>query len=170
MTAYLGGIRITTSEDMKAWDAAIARMVTRLELATGDASMAAGRAIGNIARAKLAEKSHGPLSFSPAGIGEPPATVSGDLAASIRVVRTGFYTAMAGPTTRYARIQELGGDMHGHPMMEFHKLIKGRIIRFREEFVHLFRRPYWHPSQEQAVNSGEVEAIYAQYWAGALEG
>jgi hypothetical protein len=190
------GIRVTATTDSKDWSFGIDRLAVLIREHTADASMDAAALIEGITKAKLAERSHGPLTFSPSprGARQPPAMVSGNLAASISHARDGFTGAMVGPTAGYgrsgdyARIQELGGDMHGHPYMRFMKMGWGgqfRVIRdgqiifsgasktprtiFLESFVHLTPRPYLAPATEEAVDSGRVRDIYAQWWADAIE-
>jgi hypothetical protein len=190
------GIRVTATTDSKDWSLAIDHLAVIIEAHTADASMDAAALIEGITKAKLAERSHGPLTFSPSprGAGQPPAMVSGNLAASISHASDGFTGAMVGPTAGYgrsgdyARIQELGGTMEGHPYMRFMKVGFGnqfRVIRdgqtifsgasktprtiWLESIVHLTPRPYLEPATEEAVNSGRVRDIYAQWWADAIE-
>lgn len=170
MTDRKSGITIEDVVDSEAWSAALDAMLARLESATGDASKSAADYIGRVAKGKLEHLGHSELTFSPSMPGEPPAMVSGALADSIISVRTGPQSAAVGPTTVYARIQELGGNMHGHPYMEFHKLYKGRVTKFRRGFVRLPPRPYLEPATDEAVNSGRVQDIYATHWARAIEG
>jgi phage gpG-like protein len=179
-------ILVTATTDSGAWDAGIARLADALHARTGDGSMAAAEYIGTLAKAKLHEREHGPLTWSPSPPGSPPATVSGDLAKSIIHIRSGETAAMVGPTTKYGRIQELGGTMHGDPVMVFRKLAgwepgsqahaeflsrytNSAVVTFHMRIVKLAGRAYLHPATEEAVNSGRVRDIYARWWAEAIE-
>lgn len=149
------------------FDSALEGMVRRLEAVTGDAAVAAGTYINRIARAKVLAKQHGSLTWSPAPPGTPPASVSGRLAASFQVVRTGPFSAMAGPTARWARIQELGGGMTGH--MHFAKISGGRLRWYSYRHIELKARPYYRPSVLEAIGSGLIEKTFESYWATAME-
>lgn len=178
------GIRVTTVTDSKEWSIAVGHLADIIRAYTADASLDAAEYVGSIAKAKLAEREHGPLTFSPSPPGSPPAMVSGDLAASITAVPSGGTSAMVGPTTKYGRIQELGGTMHGH--MRFRKLAawepgskahadfvatfgNSAVVTFHRSIVKLPPRPYLEPATEDAVDSGRVRDIYAQWWADAIE-
>lgn len=168
----MASILVTAETDSKEWSVGIANLVADIKDATANASMDAAELIGSIAKGKLHEREHGPLTFSPSprGAGQPPATVSGDLAESIIAVSAGGTAAMVGPTTKYGRIQELGGTMEGHPFMVFTKQFADKgIVTFKKRFVTLTPRPYLEPSTEDAVNSGRVRDIYAHWWAQAIE-
>lgn len=194
-----GDFIVEVELDDRAWDAALDDMVARLLVATGSASVDAADLISAITKGKLAERQHGPLSFSPSPAGSPPAMVSGDLLSSVTASRSGGTSAMVGPTAGhgrsgdYARIQELGGTMEGHAYMRFikefpsarggfavrrdgHVIFSGgrrggasRTI-FLESFIALKPRPYLRPATDEAVDSGRVREIYAQWWAEAIEG
>lgn len=64
-------------------------------------------------RRLLNQKSHAKGTQTPSAPGEPPARISGDLSESVTIQgphpTAGGYEARVGPTTRYGRIQELGG-------------------------------------------------------------
>jgi hypothetical protein len=190
---------VTATTDDVAWQQGIDRLIVTLGIYTGDASLDAAELISAITKGKLAERQHGPLSFSPSPYGSPPAMVSGDLLESVTAARSGGTSAMVGPTGGhgrtgdYARIQELGGDMEGHPYMRFIKEFPGRgtgsftvkrdgsvifvggrrgnVARtlFLESFISLAPRPYLKPATDEAVDSGRVRDIYARYWAEAIE-
>jgi hypothetical protein len=163
-------IEIDVTIDSDRWSAGLEAMVRRLDLATSDASLAAAKTIQFITQGKLLERAHSELTFSPAPPGAPPAAVSGALAESIDTARNGPFGAMVGPTgLPYARIQELGGTMHGHPFMVFHKYYKGSIVKFKRSFVRLYPHPYLAPATDEAVNSGRVRSIYEDFWSAAIE-
>jgi hypothetical protein len=168
-------ILVTATTDSDEWSLGIDHLAIIIYEYTADASLDAAEYIGSLTRGKLSERAHGPLSFSPSSAGEPPAMVFGDLLASITAARSGGTSAMVGPTGGfgrtefYARIQELGGEMHGDPVMEFLKMFDGGIRKMKLEYVELFPRPYLRPATEDAVNSGRVRDIYARWWADAIE-
>lgn len=188
------GIIITAEINSDAWETAINHLEDIIRVYTQDASMDAAEYIGSIAKGKLHEREHGPLTFSPSpiGAGQPPATVSGALSDSIIHVPWGTTGAMVGPTTEYGRIQELGGKMEGHPYMRFmkaqlnaggrfsvyrdgHRIFTGKrrgndhYMVFLEQSVELTARPYLEPSTNEAVDSGRVREIYKDWWADAIE-
>lgn len=165
-------IGIDYHTDTKDWSDALERMVRRIDEATAFASMEAGGVVQRKARGLLNLASHGELTFSPMPEGAPPARVSGALAASIEVHKWGADGAAVGPTTRYGRIQELGGTVHGH--MRYRKMVKNPplgpgIIEFRERFSTLPKHPYLKPATVAAVDSGDVREVYARYWWAAIE-
>lgn len=164
-------IKFTTSIADAEWAAGLDAMYARLEVATGDASLAAADIIRTITQGQLTQRAHSPLTFSNSPPGEPPSEVSGALAASIDTAEDGPFDAIVGPTgLDYARIQELGGNMHGHPYMVFDKVWEGHLHTFYRTFVSLDPRPYLEPATELAVNSGAVRDAYIEHWSAAIEG
>lgn len=154
------------------WSRALDDMYARIVVATGDASMDAAGLIQRITQGLLTERSHGEFEWTDSAPGDPPAMVSGALAASIDTARSGPMSAIVGPTDLpYARIQELGGPMFGHPLMVFYKYgLSGELVKFKRTFVQLDERPYLKPATEEAVDTGEVRDIYVEHWAAAIEG
>ncbi len=145
-------------------------LVVRLREAGRAASLAGANEIKDVARAKLSELHHSPFTYSPAPPGAPPAAVSEDLAASMDAQMMTEDQAWVGPTgLPYARIQELGGEMHGHPLMIYHKLGPYGLMRITSEFVALPPRPYLRPSTEDVVDSGRLTEIYIEHWSAAIE-
>src|SRR6266704_575732 len=120
---------VTIRLDDRAWNAA----VDELEAAVTDAMRAAAvegaERIQEVTRALLLSKAHPAATKTPSAPGDPPAAISGELAASITV--TGEPTVLGadvGPTRAassyngpYGRIQELGGPSTGHPMMAWNE-------------------------------------------------
>lgn len=96
----------------------------------------------------------------------PPAAISGALAASMSAALVGD-EAWVGPTDLpYARIQELGGEMHGHPLMKWRRV--GNPMRyFAREFELLEPRPYLRPATDDVVDSGRLTEIYVEQWTEA---
>lgn len=168
-------MKIIVRVNSRAWAGALDRLITRAHDAGAEASVQGAEEIRDIARVKLGARGHGPFTYSPSGWGEAPAMVSGDLFASMyaeRVVDQGWVgpTGGYGRTAEYARIQELGGDMHGHPLMRFRKYgPDGLLHEITREFVHLYPRPYLEPSTEDIINSGRLTEIYIGHWTMAIE-
>lgn len=168
-------MKIEATVDSADWSAALNRLVLLCHDAGVEASLQAAEEIRDIARGKLAKRQHGEFTYSPSGPGQAPAMVYGDLFASMHAERvddqgwvgpTGGY----GRTEHYARIQELGGDMHGHPLMRFRKFgPDGLLHEITREFVHLYPRPYLEPSTEDLINSGRLTDIYIGHWTAAIE-
>jgi hypothetical protein len=135
------------------------------------ASLAGAEEVRSITRRKLTALHHGPKTKTPSVAGQPPAAISGRLAASVDVTgEASTLSALVGPTSfassrngPYPRIQELGGGSSGHPFMTwvedgvFHK------VRFRR----LPERPYLKPATEEIVKSGKLRSIYVDKWAEA---
>ena len=128
------------------------------------AAEAAANAMADVFRpavqAVLTARSHGFSTKTPSAPGTPPAAISGALAASMMnepAVMTGPADAMArsGPTTRYSRIQELGGPMVAH---------SPRGMRWQEppgvwhrSMAHsLPARPYMKPTLETQASDGTL--------------
>src|SRR5689334_14399168 len=82
----------------------------------GGGTAAAAGELAAEAKVRLRRLGHPPETKTPSLPGMPPASISGHLANSI-THRTGPDSTKVGPTARYARIQELGGWMQGHPYM-----------------------------------------------------
>jgi phage gpG-like protein len=150
--------------DSRAWDAGAARLISLMAQAGRDANVKAAEVVKRYVQAKLRETAHAEgFRPSPSRPGMPPAFVSGDLHDSLLVTDMGD-SALVGPTVRYAREQELGGPMHGHPEMRwfddwgYHHMAT----------VDLADRPYQKPGTEDAINSGEVERVYYDEWLAAL--
>lgn len=133
------------------------------------ASEQGAQQIREVARELLTSRWHGRYTFSPSAAGEPPAAISGDLAASMSSEMFGDEawvgpTAGFGRTGFYARIQELGGGMHGHPFMRF--FLEGRW--WKRRFIELPARPYLEPATNEIVDSGRLWEIYAEHQLDAI--
>lgn len=119
-----------------------------------------------VQRVLLAQR-HPFATKTPSAPETPPAAISGALAGSMMnepavPIGDAEYLAKSGPTTRYSRIQELGGWMEGHPLMHW-----------REDGVQhwsaghsLPPRPYMKPVLESMVADGSlIEAAVAAFEA-----
>jgi phage gpG-like protein len=151
---------VTVSVDARDCIRAIDEMFITQKAEAKAASVEAAENIGDKAKEALTMQWHGKGTRTPSAPGTPPAAITGELAASIVVTETDD-GAMVGPTTDYAREQELGGPMQGHPMM--HWFEDGVEYYSREHS--LPARPYFEPSEEAAIRSGEVGRIYYEHWA-----
>jgi phage gpG-like protein len=151
--------------DDAAWSAALDRMIALCDEAAFNASMAAAHEIQGRTRALLTAQDHPAHTKTPSAPGSPPAAISGDLAGSVLVSDDGD-SALVGPTTVYGRIQELGGEMFGHPMMHWQE---PPGVWHHSAHHSLPDRPYLKPATESAVDDGTVHQIYYDHWLRAIE-
>lgn len=100
------------------------------------------------AKENLARKSHRKGTPTPAGAGEPPALVTGNLRRSITVkgptsIGPGAWQGQVGPTAVYGRVQELGGGPSRLPA-----------------------RPYLQPAYDDMRL--EIPTIFREAWTAAI--
>jgi hypothetical protein len=134
------------------------------------ASVAGAEAIKEVASDKLTARRHAPQTKTPSGNGDPPAAISGRLAASLEVRGdAATLSAEVGPTSTassyngpYGRIQELGGPSSGNPMVWVEDGVPHKV-RFRR----LPERPYLKPATKEIIGSGKLRRIYVDKWAEA---
>jgi hypothetical protein len=163
-------ITITVHVTDTAWQAAMDVLLAASAEQARKASLEGAEAIRDVARGKLTAQWHSRFSFSPSFPGAPPAAISGDLAASMDAQMMTADEAWVGPTAgfgrtgEYARIQELGGGMHGHPFMHF--FLEGSW--WDREFIELPDRPYLQPSTEDVIDSGRLHEIYERHQLEAI--
>ncbi len=105
----------------------------------------------------LLARSHAFATKTPSARGEPPAAISDALAASVMndpavPIGDDAYLAKSGPTTRYSRIQELGGWMEGHPLMHWRE----DGVQHWSAGHELPERPYVKPTLDAEVASGSL--------------
>ena len=148
------GVTVTGVDELIS---ALRAMGERLDTSTGHAVEAAQEMIEGQARAKLSQYSHQPNTPTPSPPGAPPALITGRLRSSFQIAGptsdgAGVWMSVMGPTTVYARIQELGG-------------VAGRGHRSR-----LPARPYLRPAVESALQSGQILDGFVRAWARALHG
>jgi phage gpG-like protein len=161
---------VTTKVDDSEWEAGIDLLVVAMQRAGREASLAGAQEIADVTKVKLSEHPHSSLTWSPTAPGEPPGMVSSHLALSIDAEMVTEDQAWVGPTNLdYARIQELGGGMHGHPRMRYRKLTVDGLRTFTPEFVELKPRPYLRPSSDDVIESGRLTEIYIEHWTAAIE-
>jgi phage gpG-like protein len=164
---------VSVSVDDGAWKRGWNELLGLLLEAGRDASLRGAQEIQDLTRAKLEAQHHSEFTYSPSpiGAGMPPAAVSGALGASISAQMVTMDQAWVGPTDLpYARIQELGGEMHGRPMMHYQKYGQDGIEWISRSFVELTPRPYLEPATEDIVDSGRLTEIYIEHWTYAIEG
>ncbi|MEU5426830.1 HK97 gp10 family phage protein [Streptomyces olivoreticuli] len=136
---------------------AIRSMGSRAEAATPAAVAQAAALLEGKARANLSRYSHAPRTPTPSPPGEPPALVTGRLRSSFDILGptsagAGAWAAVIGPTTAYARIQELGGTAgRGHHAV-------------------LPPRPYLRPAYDALVHDPELLGVFARTWLRAVNG
>lgn len=128
--------------------------------AAPDAVMGMSKAYYDQVQKNLRLRAHPVGYFVPPSIwtnaprGEPPALVTGRLAASVAIKRgatTGTYAqASVAPHTIYARTQEVGETHYGHPFMVWRD--DGGIHYARK--VKIPARPYMRPATEYTVTTG----------------
>lgn len=134
--------------------AAIEEMVLRQHAATRAATAKALHLVERETKSELSKNSHRRGTPSPAGPGEPPALVTGNLRRSISVTGpdpkgVGTWEGRVGPTAVYGRIQELGGRTG------------------RSHAVNLPPRPYLQPTIERLHD--DIARIFYEAWAAAAE-
>lgn len=137
--------------------AALKTMAARVETATGEAVMVGQALIEGRARAELSRSSHQIGTPTPSAPGQPPSLITGVLRSSFRVTGptpagAGRWTSVMGPTTVYARIQELGG------------------VTGRGHHTVLPPRPYLRPAYDALVHSDALRGVFTRAWARAITG
>jgi phage gpG-like protein len=148
--------------DISAAEAALDDLLRLCQEAAYNASVKSAQEVRDQTQLLLAHKWHAPFTKTPSAPGTPPASISGQLAASVLVTDDGE-SAFVGPTTDYGRIQELGGEMKGSPM------------RWQEPPGHwhysyghsLPSRPYLKPGLDESLP--EIEDIFIEHVAAAIE-
>lgn len=154
---------ITLGVNSGKWSAAVDEWLILAADEGHKAGQGGAQAIQRVSREKLG-RWHAPYTKTPSGPGEPPASITGQLAASFIVVEDGD-DWLVGPTTDYGREQELGGPMHGHAYMNF--FWEGEW--HHRELVELPARPTLLPATEEVIFTGEITDIYAAHWLIAQE-
>jgi hypothetical protein len=144
-------------EGLDELEQAFAAMVTRVQVATPVVVVTIGALLEGRARAKLSETSHARGTPTPSPPGSPPSLISGALRSSFEITPplgtgSGRWTSVLGPTSVYARIQELGGDAG------------------RDHASHLPPRPYLKPAYDELEESGDAREMASRIWARAVTG
>lgn len=134
-----------------------ARLQAISDRAKTRAAVAAADAMAQTYQAEVVRSMHGP---SPSAKGTPPARRTGTLARSVRPTPArasgaGQATSSVAPHTVYARIQQLGGDIH---------VVRAKVLSNGKQFfgthVHLPARPYMvmNADRRQRVHAAAVRA------------
>jgi len=138
------------------------------------ANLDAARAIQRRTKSLLWRYHHSATTKTPSPLGQPPAMISGRLAASVQADQDGD-DAVVGPTSwasskngAYGRFLELGGVHAAHNDT-------GEMWWYQDGFWHHAAelekgpRPFLKPATEQAIESGEIYDIYWRHWLMAQE-
>ncbi|MBD0743606.1 hypothetical protein BG418_18710 [Streptomyces sp. CBMA152] len=130
-------------------------MATRVEAATPRALDQGMALFEGRARSNLSRYSHQRGTPTPSPPGQPPALISGRLRSSFQSTApvqagAGMWSAVVGPTTVYARIQEEGG-------------MAGRGHRSR-----IPKRPYLRPAADDLLRDTALIAVFERSWGTAL--
>ena len=152
--------------------AAIESLKARIEIATREATVAAGNTLQRKAVANF-EGSHAPGEWHVGG--SRPNTVSGDLQRSITVwpvVHEGLarYSIQINPTMIYSRLIELGGTVTPKTARYLSWIGRrsdaswGRIYKKR---VTIAPHPYLEPATRDTATV--MPQLFATYWGGAIE-
>ena len=150
--------------DVSAAEAALDRIIGFVKGETHVAVMDAADEVQHTTQELLLTRSHAPHTKTPSPPGTPPAAISGDLAASIRVTELGESDALVGPTMDYGRIQERGGYMQGHPLMHWQE----PPGVWHSSLGHdLPDRPYLKPAVDLALP--DIEQIFYDAWLKAIQ-
>lgn len=133
------------------------------------ANLDAAQDIQDRTRRLLTRLSHSANTHTPSPKGQPPAAISGALAASVLAQHDGP-DAVVGPTALasskngpYGRFLELGGDHVAHNGSGYmHWFEDGHWEKAK--VLHKGERPYLKPAVDDAVHSGAILKIYYDRW------
>ena len=140
-------------------------------------------------KANLRHYEHAPFTKTPSPEGGFPAWIGGDLARSVWItpgLSSGMRaTASVAPHTIYARLQELGGNIHAknrkflmwkttYPtnVTNFAKSLReggGLYLNFAKS-VHIPERPYMAPTIKETVEDGSLTAAAMEAFMAAVWG
>ena len=167
-------MEITLDTDPGRWLDAMDNWRTLAYLEGVRGNVEAAQVVQRHARSLLARYHHGPMSRTPSPPGEPPAMISGRLAASVLVQRDGD-DALVGPTSwasskngPYGRFLELGGE-HAARNRTGYMWWREDGFRHRARKLSKAPRPYLRPATEDAISSGEIYEAYWRRWLTAQQ-
>ena len=165
---------ITLDVDSGRWTEAVDNWLTLAYLEGVRANAEAAQVVQRRARALLARYHHRPNTHTTSPAGQPPAMISGRLAASVLVQRDGD-DALVGPTSwasskngPYGRFLELGGTHVPHNStgyMWWHEDGYKHRSRVEEKAP----RPYLEPATDDAIESGDIREAYWRRWLAAQQ-
>jgi phage gpG-like protein len=145
------------------WQAAMSELAGLLPSVIQDAGKECAEEVAKEARDLLQDFAHAPGTYSSSPAGAAPGSISEHLAGSFLVTGTDD-GAMVGPTAVYAREQELGGPMRGHPYMVW----RNEGGHWYRRLVVLPDRPYLKPATNRVVDSGIVSFVYIKHLEAAI--
>lgn len=133
---------------VREWNAAMEKLVLQANQACRAGANNAAKLVATETKKALTQTSHPKGTPTPSRPGDPPSLVTGTLRRGVTIVPaqpsgTTSWTAKVGPTSVYARVQELGGDT-------------GTAI--------LPARPYLGPSLQKLIGDGTLWAAFASGW------
>jgi hypothetical protein len=145
----------------------------RIRAAVDDATRAAANAMpdvmSSVARSEM-RMGHFLHTQTPSPPGSPPAWISGALrnsfvATPASAMGDATYHSYTGPTVRYARIQELGGEMTAHNPSGFMWWQQPPGVWHKSRQHSLPRRPYMLPAHRRTVADGSLRRAAAEAFA-----
>jgi hypothetical protein len=130
------------------WNAAMEQLVVRANKACERGANNAAKLVATETKKKLTTTTHRKGTPTPSRPGQPPSLVTGTLRRGVIIVPAKpvggtAWASQVGPTSVYARVQELGGDT-------------GRAV--------LPARPYLAPSVDKLIGDGSLWAAFASGW------
>lgn len=139
-----GNIQVTW-HGVPEWNAAMEKLVAEASRACERGANNAARLVATETKKTLTRTTHRKGTPTPSRPGEPPSLVTGTLRRGVIIVPaepsgTTSWTAKVGPTSVYARVQELGGDT-------------GRMV--------LPARPYLGPTVARLIGDGSLWGAFA---------
>jgi phage gpG-like protein len=135
--------------DSKAWQAAVDKWEVLARAEGAKASRDGAEAVKTATAGLASIYTHKRGTKTPSPPGDPVGRISGALVGSLLVTDEGDMTSAVGPTTRYGRVQELGGATGGW--------WPGTLPD----------RPYLRPGTKLVIVSGILSRIYVEHWAAA---
>lgn len=165
---------VSLSIDDRAWQAAVDAWMEAAHREGVAANEEAAKKVQERTRQLLSIYHHAPETRTPSPEGEPPAMISGRLAASIDVQRDGD-DSLVGPTDAassdngpYGRFLEMGGDHIAHNIFgEMWWREDGRW--YHKPSIKKESRPYLSRATEELIDSGAITRTYYDHWLLAQE-
>jgi hypothetical protein len=158
------------------WRGVAARFKLIRNTAAGPAAEKACNAIGEsymkTVKRELSTYPHAPHTKTPSPRGSYPGLISGNLRKSVEktpaVGGGGVWRCSVAPHTVYARIQEYGGPMHGHPWMRWVTYdVPGGPVFFKR-FIELPERPYMRPAADSVGSQARMTESGAEAFAAVI--
>lgn len=139
----------------------------RIHEATVRGTQLAGHELERAVKQTLTTSSHPAGTPTPSAPGTPPAIVTGTLRRSVQVADleitpTGA-SVKVGPTTVYARIQELGGTITPRRAPRLAFQVSGHWVTTMS--ATLPPRPYLAPTTARKIADGSLRRVWSREWA-----